>query len=196
MRWPQHRASRSPSKWCRNRLATTRSQRGGALGRDRCRRAAQSKTSVMSVTTVQPRAGEAAPGVWRDQRLRSSSVSSTFGQRGQARAPHRASGCRRPRRVPAHAAVRASAWASSCPSARARRSASAHRPVDAPQVTARAHGAGVILGQAVQHFGGDDAGHQRLTPSKAPWQLKPAPNDDSHHQPSGASSASAASSTK
>ncbi len=71
-----------------------------------------------------------------------------------------------------------------------------HGSVDAPQVAARAQRGRIVTGQAVEHFGGDDAVHHRLTRNKAPWQLNPAPNEDSHHQPSATSSARAACSTK
>ena len=72
----------------------------------------------------------------------------------------------------------------------------AHRTVDAPQVAARTDGGGVVGGQRVERFGGHHAHRGHATFNSAPWQLKPAPNDDNHHQPPGAASASAASSTK
>ena len=97
----------------------------------------------------------------------------------------------------------------------------AHGAVDAAQVAARALRRRVVGGEEVERLGRDaarqGAAHRRpprdrrlpadraaapvvlvtpATSSSAPWQAKPAPNDDSHHQPSGASSAIAASSTK
>ena len=93
------------------------------------------------------------------------------------------------------------------PAARAERAsedpARAHERVDAAQVAARALRHRIVGREVVERLRLEDARqhvdagrHRHSTRSSAPWQLKPAPNDDSHHQPAGAPSASAASSTK
>ena len=77
--------------------------------------------------------------------------------------------------------------------------ARAHEGVDAAQVAAGALRRRVVGRKLVERLRLEDARqHARAysTFSSAPWQLKPAPNDDSHHHPPGASSANAASSTK
>jgi len=50
------------------------------------------------------------------------------------------------------------------------------------QVIREAHGIRVVCAKTVQQLRRDDTLHHSSTFSKAPWQLKPAPNDDNHHQ--------------
>src|SRR5512139_3221116 len=82
-----------------------------------------------------------------------------------------------------------------------------HDSVHDAQVAPRAQRAGVVRRKLVEQLRDDAARPARgpfrtlrqcahATSSSAPWQLKPAPNDDIHHQPPCARSARAASSTK
>src|SRR5690348_4575062 len=81
----------------------------------------------------------------------------------------------------------------------------AHPGVDAPQIAARPPGPGIVRRQLIEQLGLDVAIHFKDEPededdyptsSSAPWQLKPAPNDDIHHNPSGTASCKARWSTK
>ena len=66
-----------------------------------------------------------------------------------------------------------------------------HERVDAHQVAARALRARIVRRQLVQPLGlhAALAPSAHATRSSAPWQLKPAPKDDIHHQPPGARAA-------
>lgn len=73
--------------------------------------------------------------------------------------------------------------------------------MDTTEVEAGALRQWIVCGKTIQVFGADVTrfdSHMRAysTASKAPWHVKPAPNDDIHHQPPGVPSARAASSTK
>ena len=74
--------------------------------------------------------------------------------------------------------------------------ARAHERIDAAQVAPRPLRDRVVRREVVERLGLERARQHHSTRSSAPWQLKPAPNDDSHHHPAGASSAIAAARTK
>jgi hypothetical protein len=57
--------------------------------------------------------------------------------------------------------------------------------MDPSEIATRTHRRRVVLRKMVERFGSNRPAHQ-ATSSKAPWQLKPAPNADIHHQPPGA----------
>ena len=73
----------------------------------------------------------------------------------------------------------------------------AHDAMDALQVATRLHRGRVVFFECVERLDAHSPGKTHAwTFSSAPWQQNPAPNDESHHQPPGASSAIAAASTK
>ena len=72
----------------------------------------------------------------------------------------------------------------------------AHPGIDPAQIAPGTQRARVIGRQRVENFGLDETFHAPLTSKIAPWQLKPAPKADIHHQPSGTVSFKARSRTK
>src|SRR5688572_26998479 len=95
-----------------------------------------------------------------------------------------------------------------------------HERVDLLQIAARLNGSRIVRRQVIENFGLNVSSHvgrpkgrhyggvwvtvrsaglqagDHSTSSRAPWQLKPAPNEDIHQLPPGACSLSAACSTK
>jgi hypothetical protein len=61
-----------------------------------------------------------------------------------------------------------------------------------PEVAARALRRGIVGAERIEHFWLHASWQVHAASSNAPWQLKPAPNDDIHHHPDGALSRSAA----
>src|ERR1017187_375344 len=74
----------------------------------------------------------------------------------------------------------------------------AHPGIEPAEIAARAQGGFILWRQDVEQFWQNNSFHTQKvysTSSNAPWQLKPAPNDDIHHRPPGAPSASSACTT-